>query len=110
MVDGVCEPDIQQLDDMRSVSISMKLTSGLRVAREFTIPAIIYKEIYRDGVEYCRGDAVTWGGSVWHCQSETTKAKPGEGSADWKLMVKRGAAGKDGNPPALPPNGGPVKL
>ncbi len=110
IVDGVCDPSIEQLEDLRTIAVTMRLTSGALITRQFTLPMMIYRGIFKDGDEYSRGDTVTWAGSTWHCQAESTKAKPGEGSTEWKLAVKRGAAGKDGNPPALPPNGGPVKL
>ncbi len=109
IVDGLCDPDVQQLEDLRTIAVTMRLTSGALVTRQFTMPMLIYRGVFKEGDEYTRGDAVTWAGSTWHCQAESTKAKPGEGSADWKLMVKRGAAGKDGVLPT-PPDKGPVKL
>jgi integrin beta 3 len=53
-----------------------------------------YHGIWTEGVTYLRGDSVTWGGSVFIAQSETT-AKP-ETSKDWRLAIKRGRDGKDG--------------
>jgi hypothetical protein len=38
--------------------------------------------------EYQKGNFVTHGGSIWHCNA-ATRAKPGD-SADWTLAVKRG--------------------
>ena len=43
--------------------------------------------------EHQRGNTVTWGGSLWLAMRDTT-SKPGGGD-DWKLVVKRGADGKD---------------
>src|SRR5262245_13590782 len=51
--------------------------------------------IWTDGTGYLVGDAVTWGGSVWHCNDDTT-SKPGDGAKAWTLMVKKGRDGKDG--------------
>jgi hypothetical protein len=110
IVDGFCDPDVQQLEDLRTIAVTMKLTSGALATRQFTLPVLIYRGIFKEGEEYTRGDVATWAGSTWHCQAEATRAKPGEGSPDWKLMVKRGAAGKDAAPPLLPPDKGPVKL
>lgn len=59
----------------------------------FSIPAMIYREVYRDGDKYVKGDAVTWGGSLWVAKTETS-AKPGENS-DWTLCAKRGRDGKE---------------
>jgi hypothetical protein len=41
-----------------------------------------------------RGDVVTFGGSMWHCNA-ATEEKPGDGSAAWTLAAKRGRDGKD---------------
>ena len=46
--------------------------------------------------EHQRGAVVTMGGSLWLCFRATT-AKPGAGD-DWRLIVKRGADGKDAVP------------
>jgi hypothetical protein len=78
-------------------------TFVFRLAREglapkvksFTIPAQIYRGVYKEGERYDRGDTATWGGSLYHCNESTTD-KPGVGSAAWTLAVKRGQDGKDG--------------
>lgn len=54
-----------------------------------------YEGVYQEGQTYEKGQLVTWGGSGFHCNTQTT-AKPGEGSKDWTLMIKRGRDGKDG--------------
>lgn len=56
------------------------------VVRSF---ADVYRDIYRDGEEYTRGDVVTWGGSLWLAKAET-RSKPGTDDG-WKLIVKKGA-------------------
>lgn len=61
----------------------------------FSIPALIYRGVFVDGRAYVKGDVTTWGGAAWACHSDTT-TKPGDGSKDWQLMVKRGAEGKPG--------------
>jgi hypothetical protein len=58
-------------------------------------PFLIDRGVFREGQDYQKGDAVTWGGSVWFAQEPTTE-KPGEGSKAWRLAVKRGRDGKDG--------------
>jgi len=57
-------------------------------------PGLTYQGVYQDGKSYDVGDVATWAGSTWHCHTPTT-TKPGEGSKDWQLMVKRGRDGKD---------------
>jgi len=101
--DGVAALEVKQAEDMRTFSVQLDLTSGLRRAFDFKLPVILYREVWREG-EYERGDVVTWSGSAWHCQHKTTD-KPGTSEA-WRLMVKRGSDGKDGtggsSPPAAP--------
>lgn len=70
--------------------------SGERV-KEFRhkTAVIIYRGVFAEGRKYEPGDTVTWGGSLWHCNSETGE-KPGETSKSWTLATKRGRDGKDG--------------
>jgi len=55
----------------------------------------IWQGVYHEGETYQPGDLVTLGGSMWHCNLETTE-RPGEAKAAWTLCVKRGRDGKDG--------------
>jgi len=67
------------------------------------LPFLKYCGVYQDGKSYDVGDVTTWAGSTWHCKTATA-TKPGEGSAAWTLIVKRGRDGSDGRdaPGALP--------
>lgn len=56
---------------------------------------MIYRGVFRDGEPYSPGDTVTWGGSLWHCNADTTD-KPGEGGDAWTLAAKKGRDGKAG--------------
>jgi hypothetical protein len=47
-----------------------------------------YCGTWESGRKYAKGNFVTDGGSVWHCDRETTQ-RPGPGDA-WTLAVKRG--------------------
>jgi hypothetical protein len=47
-----------------------------------------YVGVWETG-EYVRGNVVTHGGSLWHCNAPTRET-PGNGSRDWTLCVKRG--------------------
>jgi hypothetical protein len=58
-----------------------------------------YRGVWREGA-FKKGDAVTWGGSLFIAQADTA-AKP-ESNDDWKLAVKRGRDGKDGEAPKPP--------
>lgn len=57
--------------------------------REFQIPAIEYRGVYRAGSSYVRGDMATYDGSLWHCNASTSD-RPGDGSQFWTLAAKRG--------------------
>lgn len=71
------------------------------------LPVVVWRDVYQHDAEYLKGDAVTSGGSVWHCEVDGAKGAPGN-SDDWKLMVKKGRDGKDVL--KLPAKTGPVKL
>lgn len=66
--------------------------NGVRHDYELTFPVPVYCGVFKQGDEYFPGDIVTWGGSAWHCDKETTD-KPG--TENWRLMVKKGRDGKD---------------
>ncbi len=83
--------DIQPIDER---TIKMGFTRGdVMHSFELTFPVMIYRGVYREGEAYERGDTVTWGGSLWHCDKDTT-GKPDSG--DWTLCAKRGRDGRDG--------------
>ena len=62
----------------------------------FSLPVVLDRGVYKDAQTYQAGDGVTWAGSFWIAQKETS-AKP-EGGDGWRLAVKRGRDGKDGVP------------
>jgi hypothetical protein len=53
--------------------------------------------VWKEGVAYSHGDAVSHGGSLWIAQKDT-QTKPDTPQCDWRLAVKRGRDGKDGKP------------
>lgn len=92
-------------EDGRTVKIS--LTSGGKVfSSEIRFAVPLDRGVYREGEEYLRGDFVSFGGSGFIAQKDT-KEKP-ETSADWRLAVKRGRDGRDGEAQAKAST--PVKL
>lgn len=89
VVDGISDISIMQ-DEERHFTVTAIKSSGETSEKSFTIPVMIYRDIFKEGQKYYPGDNVTWGGSVWYCHEETGD-KPGEdGSKGWKLAVKRG--------------------
>ncbi len=87
------------LDDFEIVpmderTIKMGFTYGeVMHSFELALPALIYRNVWKEGESYDRGDLVTWGGSMWHCDKDGTTSKPDGG--DWTLSVKRGRDGRD---------------
>lgn len=76
-------------------TITLRFTKGERTKEfAFEMPMVIDRGVYREGSEYKAGDGVTWGGSFWIAQKDTS-AKPDAGD-DWRLAVKRGRDGKNG--------------
>jgi hypothetical protein len=62
----------------------------------FDLAILLDRGVWREG-KYQKGDTVSWSGSGWIAQCDTTE-KPEQGSKDWRLAIKRGRDGKDGNP------------
>lgn len=85
--------DVEPLDER---SIIIGFTHGdTKHSFELEFPIPIYRHVWKDGETYARGDLVTWGGSLWHCD-EHKGLKPDAPESGWTLAVKRGRDGKDG--------------
>lgn len=54
-----------------------------------------YRGVWASAETYAKGDAVTWGGSLFIAVRDPDGAKP-ETDDSWKLAVKRGRDGRDG--------------
>lgn len=76
------------------------------VAKEARLPIPMDRGVWKDGV-YRSGDGVTWAGSFWIAQEETSE-KP-DGGKGWRLAVKKGRDGRDGVVKEAKP-AGPVKV
>lgn len=94
LVDGVLGIDVSSTDE-RNFTVTVTRASGAAESKAFSIPAMIYRGVFKSGEAYQAGDTVTWGGSMWHCDQDSTD-KPGEnGSKGWTLATKRGRDGRD---------------
>lgn len=91
IVDGIADIDVQY-DGARSVAVKTIKSSGNEVTKDFSIPAMIYKDIWKEG-EYKAQDCVTLSGSLW-CALEDTTDRPGDASKAWRMVAKRGGTGK----------------
>lgn len=97
IIAGISSVNVDLANDLRSFIINVKLTAQEPLQTIFSLPAMIYRGVYKRDMEYQIGDVTTWNGSAWHCQVNNPQNSPSE-SAEWKLMVKEGRRGKDGNP------------
>lgn len=85
--------DVVAMEDGRT--IELRFDGGdTRHTYELQFPVAIYRGVYTAGQTYQYGDMVTWGGSLWHAEKETS-AKPDSPDGDWRLAVKKGRDGKD---------------
>ena len=62
------------------------------VVKSVRLPGIVDRGPYRSGEKYIKGDAVSYGGSLWIAQDDT-EDKP-DGNKSWRLAVKKGRDGK----------------
>lgn len=98
--DGVDGADGLGFDDLEVVhdglrTFTFRFAKGEKVKEfPFTLPVVLDCGVFKSGNTYSSGDGVTWGGSFWIAQKDTTD-KPGEGDG-WRLAVKKGRDGKDG--------------
>lgn len=89
LVDGVADIDVSMTGE-RLFSVVVRQSSGQCTEKTFSLPVMLYRGVFRAGETYHPGDTVTWGGSLWHCNSMTGD-KPGEAhSSGWTLAAKRG--------------------
>lgn len=74
--------------------VALKFSRG-DICKEFAVdlPVVLDRGVYKPDGEYQKGDAVTWGGSLWIAQKDAPASKPGE-DGGWRLAVKKGRDGK----------------
>lgn len=87
--------DADLLADGRTILLKFEDGSDQSYSVEIGVPTMIYRGVFKEGQQYEKGDTVTWGGSLWHCDEDTTD-KPDTASKAWTLAAKRGRDGKDG--------------
>jgi integrin beta 3 len=93
--DGLGFEDLEWAEDAVG-RLEARFVRGERVAT-VRLPGLVYRDTYREGTAYEKGDAVTWGGGIWIAGAATT-AKPGQGATPWRLAVKAGRDGRGGRP------------
>lgn len=80
----------------KQLVLTIVQSSGTESVLVADLPIQEYKGVYSpEGDGYAAHDTVTWAGSLWHCNKTGTTAKPGDGSPDWTLAVKKGRDGRE---------------
>lgn len=89
-VDGLGFDDFDLVEGERG--LVLRFSRGT-IVKEFSLPVVVDRGVWREQA-YVKGNGVTWAGSFWIAQRDTSD-KP-ETSDAWRLAVKRGRDGKDG--------------
>lgn len=71
----------------------LRFSRGEQV-KEFRLPTLLDRGVYKPGTLYVKGSTVTAQGSLWIAQADT-REKPGDGATSWRLAVKKGRDGQD---------------
>lgn len=82
-----------EMKDERTIVFKFVRDDSIVEMHEFSFPVLIDRGVWTERV-YEKGDCVTWGGSLWICQRETS-AKPDSPDSGWRLAVKKGRDGRD---------------
>jgi hypothetical protein len=80
-------------EDGRGVQFQFE-RGDLQRAFELTFPVVLDRGVYKSESAYAKGDGVSFGGSFFIAQRDTSE-RP-ETSDAWRLAVKRGRDGRDG--------------
>lgn len=98
---GIAEEHEEQVEDGRFIERTTVYTDGTEYRRRHKTATPIYQGVWREGADFLKGDVVTWAGSSFIAQRDTSD-KP-ETTDAWKLATKRGRDGKDGRIDRPPP-------
>lgn len=85
--------DVETPDDGRTLIFTFSRGDTVK-RREVKTATVLDRGIWKEGT-FAKGDGVTWGGSFWIAQCETS-GKPGTADSGWRLSIKEGRPGKDG--------------
>jgi phosphoribosylformylglycinamidine (FGAM) synthase PurS component len=83
------------LSDMWQTNRIDQLEERLKTLEARPASGVDYKDVWAADQPYEKNDIVTHGGSAWIAKSPSLGQIPGKSAGFWKLMVKRGADGKD---------------
>lgn len=78
------------LEQISERSFVVRFNRGEQVKTfTFSMPVMLDRGVFRAGEAYEKGDCVTYAGSLWIAQADTS-AKPDGAESGWRLGVKRG--------------------
>lgn len=87
--------DIEQTDER---TLEFKFLRGDTMHTfELEFPVPIFREAWKEGRTYAKGDMVVWGGSLWATTKETD-AKPDTEGSGWMIAARKGRDGKSAKP------------
>jgi hypothetical protein len=94
--DGLGFDDLAVLYDGER-GLTFRFSRGEKVKNfQLIMPVLLDRGFYQEGPIYAKGDCISFGGSMWIAQQETSE-KPSTRCPDhWRLAVKHGRDGKDG--------------
>jgi integrin beta 3 len=98
---------VVQSEDHRTVTLCFKDSGAPVEGGVLRFPVVLDRGVFKSETPYVAGDGVTWGGSWWIAQADTTGQKPGDGATAWRLAVKAGRDGKPGHDGVAGPEGKP---
>lgn len=73
--------------------LSLRFSRG-EIVKSARVPGFVDRGVYESSETYLKGDGVTWGGSFFIAQCDTS-TRP-ESGPEWRLAVKRGREGREG--------------
>lgn len=79
--------------DGKSLQLIRTFGDGSQKTNEIELPQLAYMGVFDAEKQYQKGDFVTHGGSMWHC-NEASNDKPDESGGAWTLCVKKGRDAK----------------
>lgn len=83
--------DIEQTDER---TLEFKFLRGDTMHTfELEFPVPIFREAFKEGRAYSKGDMVVWGGSLWAATKDTS-AKPDGPDSGWMIAARKGRDGK----------------
>lgn len=87
LANGIAKIEFVESEDR---GFMIRIEKSSEEVTEYTLPVPTYKKVFKRGQKYFKGDFVTWGGSIWHCDADETEEMPATASKQWTLAVKAG--------------------